>query len=94
MFFDLHSECKSSKVEELLKRDIIHLSAGNPIKFRNALKQRNMEKVLCDSSNQDGIIVGVSGGAVQLGKSTKLFQMFMGDSDEEVEALQLVNFNF
>ncbi|MBM7691484.1 dipeptidase E [Peribacillus deserti] len=94
MFFDLYSEFKSSKIDELLKCDIIHLSAGNPIEFRNAIKHRNMEKVLCDYFNQGGIIVGVSGGAVQLGKSTKLFQMFIGDSDEELEALQLVNFEF
>ncbi|MEF7565235.1 hypothetical protein EVU96_18070 [Bacillus infantis] len=94
MFFDLYSEFDLSKIDELLKCDIIHLSAGNPIEFRNAIKHRNMDKVLCDFYNQGGTFVGVSGGAVQLGKTTKLFQMFIEDSDEELEALQLVNFNF
>lgn len=94
MFFDLYNEFNSLKIDELLKCDIIHLSAGNPIEFRNAIKRRNMEKLLCDYFYQGGTIVGVSGGAVQLGKSTKLFQMFIGDSDEELETLQLVNFEF
>lgn len=94
MFFDLYSEFNPLKIDELIKCDIIHLSAGNPIEFRNAIKYRNMEKVLCDYFYQGGIIVGVSGGAVQLGISTNLFQMFIGDSDEELEALKLVNFEF
>lgn len=94
MFFDLYSEFKLSQVDELLTCDIIHLSAGNPIEFRNAIQKRNMKKVLCNYYDQGGIIVGVSGGAVQLGKSIKLFQMFIGDIEEELEALQLVDFEF
>jgi dipeptidase E len=76
IFFDLYSEFDPLKIEELLKCDIIHLSAGNPIEFRNAIKNRNMEKILRDYFYQGGNIVGVSGGAVQLGKTTKLFQMY------------------
>lgn len=53
-----------------------------------------MEKILRDYFYQGGNIVGVSGGAVQLGKTTKLFQIFIGGSDEELEVLQLVNFEF
>lgn len=48
MFFDLYSEFKYSNIDELLTCDIIHLSAGNPIEFRNAFQKRNMKKVLCD----------------------------------------------
>ncbi|PLT30749.1 Type 1 glutamine amidotransferase-like domain-containing protein [Peribacillus deserti] len=70
------------KNKELLKCDIIHLSAGNPIEFRRAIKKREMEEALRTYFNQGGIIAGVSGGAVQLGKSAKLFQMFIGNSDE------------
>lgn len=94
LYFDLYSEFDSSKTNELLKCDIIHLSAGDPIKFRNAIHNRNMKKILCDYYNQGGIIVGVSGGAVQFGNSTKLFQLFIGDTKEELETLKLVNFDF
>jgi dipeptidase E len=95
MFFDLYSEFDPLKIKELLKCDIIHLSAGNPMEFRFAIKKRNMKKVLWDYFNNGGTIVGVSGGAVQLGKSTKLFQLFSetlsnGDSD----TLQFVDFEF
>ncbi|WP_421385356.1 Type 1 glutamine amidotransferase-like domain-containing protein [Bacillus salacetis] len=94
LFFDLYSEFNPLIIEDLLNCDIIHLSAGNPIEFRKAIKHRNMEKVLIDYFNNGGTIVGVSGGAVQLGRTTTLFQMFTGDIDENSEALQLVDFEF
>ncbi|WKA55570.1 Type 1 glutamine amidotransferase-like domain-containing protein [Planococcus shixiaomingii] len=94
VFFDLYSEFDSSNIDKLLQCDIIHLSAGNPIEFQKAIKHRKMEQVLCDYFHQGGIIVGVSGGAVQLGNSIKLFQLFSGDSSEVLEGLQLVDFDF
>jgi len=42
MFFDLYDEFNSLKIDELLECDIIHLSAGDPIEFRNAIKHRNI----------------------------------------------------
>ncbi|WP_449536399.1 Type 1 glutamine amidotransferase-like domain-containing protein [Ferdinandcohnia sp. Marseille-Q9671] len=94
MFFDLYSEYNPMKIDDLMRCDIIHLSAGNPIEFRNAIKHRNMEKVLCEYYKQGGTIVGVSGGAVQLGKTTNLFQLFIGDYVKQLETLHLVNFDF
>ncbi len=95
LFFDLYSEFNPSKSKELMQCDIIHLSAGNPLEFRNAIKNRKMDKVLWDYFNNDGIIVGVSGGAVQLGHSTKLFQLFTDTLDDEgSESLQFVDFEF
>jgi dipeptidase E len=95
MFFDLYNEFDPLKINELLKCDIIQLSAGNPIQFRNAIRNRNMEKVLWDYFKTGGTIVGVSGGAVQLGKSTKLFQLFSGTlSNENSDSLQFVDFEF
>ncbi|MEA3319475.1 MAG: Type 1 glutamine amidotransferase-like domain-containing protein [Bacillota bacterium] len=94
MYFDLYDEFNSVKINELIQCDIIHLSAGDPIKFREAIKQRNMEIVLNNYYKQGGTIVGVSGGAVQLGISTKLFQMFIGDKRSGKSTLQLVEFEF
>lgn len=95
MFFDLYSEFDPLKIKELIKCDIIHLSAGNPIEFGNAIKNRNMENVLWEYFKNGGTIVGVSGGAVQLGKSTKLFQLFSGDlSNQDSDTLQFVDFEF
>lgn len=94
MFFDLHGEFDSAKIKELLQCDIIHLSAGNPIELRQALKHREMDGHLQTYFEQGGIIVGVSAGAVQFGNSTKLFQLYTGDSGETLEALRFVDFDF
>lgn len=95
MFFDLYSEFDPLKIKELLSCDILYLSAGNPIEFREAIKKRKMDKVLRNYFEKGGIIVGVSGGAVQLGKSANLFQLFIGDSNEdELDTLNFVDFEF
>ncbi|MFD1738872.1 Type 1 glutamine amidotransferase-like domain-containing protein [Bacillus salitolerans] len=95
IFFDLYSEYNPLKINELLSCDIIHLSAGNPIDFRKAIKNCEMDKVLWDYYNQGGIIAGVSGGAVQLGKSANVFQLFIGASiDEKLDTLNFVGFEF
>ncbi|MBM7692202.1 dipeptidase E [Peribacillus deserti] len=95
MFIDLYSEFDPLKVKELLSCDIIHLSAGNPIQLRSAIKNRKMENALWDYFNQGGTIIGVSGGAVQLGKSAKLFQLFTGNhNNEDLDTLNFVDFDF
>ena len=95
MFFDLYSEFDPSNIVELVSCDMIHLSAGDPIAFRKALKERNIDKVIKDYYTNGGTIVGVSGGAVQLSKSTRLFHLFIGSNqDSDIAALQLVDFEF
>lgn len=95
LFFDLYSEFDPTKIDELVSCDIIHLSAGDPIAFRKALKERSIDQVLKDNFTNGGTIVGVSGGAVQLGKSTKLFHLFIGSNEEsDIDALGLVDFEY
>lgn len=94
MFFDLYGEFDSAKINELLQCDIIHLSAGNPIELRQALKRRKMDEHLKGYFKQGGVLVGVSAGAVQFGKTTKLFQLYAGDTNEIQEALKFVDFEF
>lgn len=100
MFFDLYDEFERGKVSELLSCDIIHLSAGDPLQFRRGLLARGLATVLRDYYHAGGTLVGVSGGAVQLGQSTRLFQLFTGslggalDPDSDLRTLQLVDFEF
>ncbi len=95
LFFDLYSEFDPTKIDELVSCDIIHLSAGDPIAFRMALKERSIDQVLKDYYTNGGTIVGVSGGAVQLGKSTKLFHLFIGSNEQsDIDALGLVDFEY
>lgn len=94
MFFDLYRDFDSAKINELLQCDIIHLSAGNPIELRQALRRRGMDEHLKEYFKQGGVLAGVSAGAVQFGKTTKLFQLYAGDTNEAQEALQFVDFEF
>lgn len=95
LFFDLYTEFSASNINKLMDCDIIHLSAGNPIEFRKAIKHRKMEPVLWDYYQSGGNIVGVSGGAVQLGQSTRLFHLFKGSHCvESTNALKMVDFEF
>lgn len=94
MFFDLYNDFDSTKIDELLQCDIIHLSAGNPIELRQALKRRKMDEQLSMYFDQGGVFAGVSAGAVQFGKSTKLFQLYANDFSDPLEALQFVDFEF
>ncbi|MCA1054016.1 Type 1 glutamine amidotransferase-like domain-containing protein [Rossellomorea aquimaris] len=95
LFFDLYSDFDASKMEELLNCDVIHLSAGNPLYFRRALRNRAMVEPLRHYYVNGGTIVGVSGGAVQLGKTAKLFELFIGDEGQDrLDTLDLADFEF
>ncbi|WP_226658081.1 Type 1 glutamine amidotransferase-like domain-containing protein [Guptibacillus hwajinpoensis] len=94
LFFDLYADFTSLKIKELFQCDIIHLSAGNPIEFGNAIRNRSMDQVLLDYVQSGGIIVGVSGGAVLLGQSINLFHLFIGSAKKSSETLKLVDFEF
>lgn len=94
LYFDLYTEFNSLKIKELLQCDIIHLSAGNPIDFSNAMNLRGMNKVLEEYLQSGGIIVGVSGGGVLLGDSVNLFQLFIDDYKKSSHTLQFVDFEF
>lgn len=53
-----------------------------------------MNEHLHDYFNQGGTLVGVSAGAVQFGKSTKLFHLFDDEFGEDLKGLQFVDFEF
>ncbi|MCA0174113.1 Type 1 glutamine amidotransferase-like domain-containing protein [Bacillus sp. RAR_GA_16] len=94
LYFDLYSEFNSLKIKDLLQCDMIHLSAGNPVDFGNAMTHRGMDKILVEYVQNGGIIVGVSGGGVLLGESVNLFQLFIDDDKQSSETLQFVDFEF
>lgn len=94
LYFDLYSEFNSLKIKDLLQCDMIHLSAGNPVDFGNAMTHRGMGKILVEYVQNGGIIVGVSGGGVLLGESVNLFQLFIDDDKQSSETLQFVDFEF
>lgn len=101
LFFDLDVEFDQCKVDELLACNIIHLSAGDPIYFNKNIKKRNFMDVLRHFADQGGILVGVSGGSLQLTRTVALYKSFMGGLDGVthddyvgLSALNLVDFEF
>ena len=98
LFFDLDDEYDPLKIEELLSCDVIHLSAGNPIYFLNNIKRRRFELILQKYVQNGGLLIGVSGGAVQIGRSAGLYKVFIDHLDsaisniKEFDALGLVDF--
>ena len=100
-FFDLGDEYDGSKVDELFSCNIIHLSAGDPLYFLQNIKKRNFVDVLRHFVDQGGILVGVSGGSLQLTKTVAVYKSFIGDLDNityedyvGLSALNLVDFEF
>ncbi len=101
LFFDLDDEYDPTKIDELLACHIIHLSAGDPIYFNQNIKRRNFVRVLRNFVDQGGILVGVSGGSLQLTKTVAIYKAFIGNLDgityedyEGLFGLNLVDFEF
>ncbi len=100
-FFDLDDEFDPSKVDDLLSCHIIHLSAGDPICFNKNIKRRNFRDRLLYFADQGGILVGVSGGSLQLTRTVALYKSFMEglenvthDDYLALSGLNLVDFEF
>jgi len=101
LYFDLDDEYEALKINELLSCDIVHLSAGDPIYFNHNIKRRNFVGVLQDFVDKGGILVGVSGGSLQLTKTVAIYKSFIGNLDDithedimGLSALNLVDFEF
>jgi dipeptidase E len=100
-FFDLDDEFDPSKVDELLACHMIHLSAGDPLYFNKNIKRRNFGDKLRYFADQGGILVGVSGGSLQLTRTVALYKSFMEGLENvthgdylEYSGLNLVDFEF
>ncbi|WP_163100868.1 Type 1 glutamine amidotransferase-like domain-containing protein [Peribacillus alkalitolerans] len=99
-FFDLENKFLPSQVDELLSCDAIHLSGGNPIYLRNNLVKHNFFLTLQKYVLDGGILIGVSGGAVQFGHNAGLFQLFVSNMEKtlqnlpELQTLSIVPFEF
>ena len=100
LFFDIDDEYDEGLINELLSCDIIHISAGDPIYCLTNMNKRNFYSILKKYYNDGGTFVGVSGGAVQLGKNAGLFKAFQSNVDDAIlnlnnlSTLGLVNFEF
>jgi dipeptidase E len=99
-FFDITEEYNEKLLEELMECKAIHLSGGDPIKFRSNLLNRKMNPFLREYYHNGGTLIGMSGGAVQFGRSAGLFCLFQKNLEEalnnrdKLDTLQLAPFEF
>lgn len=73
-YFDLGEEFDKSEIPKLLDCDAIHLSGGDPVRFMQLINSRGFGEQLKKFIRGDGIIVGVSAGAMILSRSLGLLQ--------------------
>jgi dipeptidase E len=100
LFFDVTEDFEEGLLERVMQCDAIHLSGGNPIIFRDNLLKRGLNSFLIDYYQRGGNLIGVSGGAVQLGESAALYKLFQKgltdalQSKFQLQTLQLASFEF
>jgi dipeptidase E len=70
-YMDLEDGYDEDSICEILKCDIIHLSGGDTLRFQKKLKSRGLFPRLRKYSEEGGILVGVSAGAILLTPSVE-----------------------
>ncbi len=75
--------------------DIIYLSGGNPIDFRNSISEFDLRTHLQRCLDRGSLLIGASGGAMQLTRNISLFRL-MTESVDQVLAKRkdFISLNF
>lgn len=60
----------------LLKADILYINGGNPFKLLHHIKKTHADEVLREVASKEGVMIGVSAGAVVLGTHIGVVQHF------------------
>ncbi|MDQ7797409.1 MAG: Type 1 glutamine amidotransferase-like domain-containing protein [Candidatus Edwardsbacteria bacterium] len=94
LYFDLNKEYDPAKTEELLACDAIHLSGGDPFQFLGSIRKRNFGPVLKKYHENDGILLGISAGAIVLTPSINISHVFYKSRTDQHQAVGLVDFHF
>jgi peptidase E len=87
----------STRVEDY---DVIYLSGGDPVKFRENLIQSNLANHLRNLIKNGKMIVASSGGSMQLAKNVSVFRLINLEVEQviaeriEYEALGIVPYEF
>lgn len=98
--FDIHNSFDNNGLSELLSCSAIHLSAGDPIYLSSRIKQLGLNSHLVKYCEEGGIIIGNSGGSMQVTKSVNLYKLFFDGLEKVIKefddllVLGLVDFEF
>lgn len=96
MYFDLNDEYTPANLPELLKCDAIHLSGGDVYQFLSLIRLRHIAPNLKKFTEQGGVLIGVSAGAMLCTPTIDLCEFFDNSKTKpnERKALSLVDFDF
>jgi dipeptidase E len=95
--FNVCGGLTKSRVDELMKCDILHLSGGDPYVFLGNLRKTGMLEVIRERARTGGIIVGDSAGAMLMAADIEITKFDGRPVPAELEnlsALRLVDFEF
>ena len=82
---DLGRDAGVGRGHLLDRYDIVYLTGGNPIRFREHLRGTSVDAQLREFAAADRLVVGASGGAMQLTANVSLFRL-LSESVEHVVA--------
>lgn len=97
VFFDTTAPFDGAKLATLLNCDAIHLSGGNTPAFLHHLKVNGLVSPLVEWTQNDGLLIGTSAGAILMTPTIALDALFDGGEPKNVHdggALELVPFEF
>ena len=97
-FVDINEDVDERQLDYLNKYDVIYLTGGNPISFKENILQSGLESRLFNLIAEDLLIMGASGGSMQFTKNVSLFRLVTETVEQVVrdhsnyEALNIVNY--
>lgn len=68
-YFDPLEEQDSARIDELFECDVIHLAGGEVCRFMERLVSSGARERLVDFASRGGVLVGVSAGAMLMGRT-------------------------
>ena len=97
-YCDIDEEPNEEQLARLVEYDVIYLTGGDPIGFRRNLLRLGLPERLRECLAAGRLIVGASGGSMQLTKNVSLFRLAASSVEEviatrgEYEALGVVDY--
>jgi len=96
-YFDLSERFTDEQLSSIANFPIVHLSGGNTYVFVEALRRRGISAILTEVVDNNGLIIGVSAGAIALTQNIDT-SAFCGDPNipalTDMSGMRFVDFCF
>ena len=92
LYFDIAEEFNPNCLENFKCYDAIHLSGGQTSYFYKMIKKREFDKTIREFILSGKMLIGMSAGAIIMGKSTRTATLLENDIVENDKGLCLYNF--